>query len=102
MSGYLELKAQADELMLRAEEARQAELETVLQEVRARIAEYGLTARQIFGRPGRAVRASTRTPTGAPKYRDPSTGRTWTGRGREPAWIKGKRREHFLIERQEG
>ena len=26
MSGYLELKAQADELMLRAEEARQAEL----------------------------------------------------------------------------
>lgn len=52
MSGYRELKAQADELMKRVEEARLAELEVVIQEVRNRIAEYGLTASQIFGRPG--------------------------------------------------
>ncbi|MCA8204187.1 MULTISPECIES: H-NS histone family protein [Burkholderia] len=102
MSGYRELKAQADELMKRAEEARQAELETVLQEVRTRVAEYGLTPRQIFGRQGSATRAARKTAAVAPKYRDPNTGATWSGRGREPAWIKGKRRERFLIERQEG
>lgn len=102
MSGYRELKAQADELMKRAEEARQAELETVLQEVRIRVAEYGLTPRQIFGRQGSAARAARKTAAVAPKYRDPNTGATWSGRGREPAWIKGKRRERFLIERQEG
>ncbi|MEK7913537.1 H-NS histone family protein [Burkholderia contaminans] len=99
MSGYRELKAQADELMRRAEEARQAELETVLQEVRARVAEYGLTPRQVFGRDGSRSRRSAAT---APKYRDPNTGSTWSGRGREPAWIKGKRRERFLIGLEEG
>ncbi|MGD7248155.1 H-NS family nucleoid-associated regulatory protein, partial [Ralstonia pseudosolanacearum] len=31
-----------------------------------------------------------------PKYRDPKTGATWTGRGRAPAWI-GKNRDKYLI-----
>ena len=37
--------------------------------------------------------------TGAvpPKYRDPVTGQTWTGRGKEPVWIRGKDRAAFLI-----
>ncbi|WP_414144191.1 H-NS family nucleoid-associated regulatory protein [Burkholderia stagnalis] len=32
-----------------------------------------------------------------PKYRDPQTGATWSGRGREPLWITGRSREQFLI-----
>ncbi|MCM3351971.1 H-NS histone family protein, partial [Bacillus velezensis] len=32
-----------------------------------------------------------------PKYQDPKTGKTWSGRGREPSWIKGKKRDRFLI-----
>lgn len=32
-----------------------------------------------------------------PKYRDPQTGKTWSGRGRIPKWIEGKDRENFLI-----
>lgn len=31
----------------------------------------------------------------APLYRDPATGATWSGRGTEPAWIKGRDREAF-------
>lgn len=31
------------------------------------------------------------------KYRDPSTGATWSGRGKEPSWIKGKDRKKFAI-----
>ncbi len=31
-----------------------------------------------------------------PKYQDPKTGATWTGRGRAPAWL-GKNRDKFLI-----
>jgi DNA-binding protein H-NS len=35
----------------------------------------------------------------APKYADPKTGATWTGRGRAPAWIADvKDRSKFLIE----
>lgn len=99
MSGYRELKAQADELMKRVEEARLAELDAVIQEIRTRIAEYGLTAGQIFGRHAGAARTAPRGSESAPRYRDPKTGATWSGRGREPRWIKGGRRERFLIER---
>ena len=34
----------------------------------------------------------------AAKFRDPETGKTWSGRGREPTWIKGKNREEFKIQ----
>jgi len=102
MSGYRELKAQADELMRRVEEARLAELDAVIEEIRSRVAEYGLTAGQIFGRHGGTAKATPRPSGSAPRYRDPKTGATWSGRGREPRWIKGGRRERFLIERNAG
>ena len=41
--------------------------------------------------------------TVAPKYRDPSNGKTWTGRGKTPAWLAaylsaGHSKEDYLIE----
>jgi DNA-binding protein H-NS len=30
-------------------------------------------------------------------YQEPKSGVTWSGMGREPFWIKGKKREKFLI-----
>jgi DNA-binding protein H-NS len=33
----------------------------------------------------------------APLYRDPATGTTWSGRGTEPAWIKGRDRQAFKV-----
>ncbi|AXF24039.1 H-NS histone [Burkholderia pyrrocinia] len=95
MATYHELKAKAEALLAQAEEARQAELETVLVEVRARVEEYGLTPEQIFGR--KRARSGNGSQPATPKYQDPKTGKTWSGRGREPSWIKGKKRERFLI-----
>ncbi|WP_309791009.1 H-NS family nucleoid-associated regulatory protein [Caballeronia sp. LP003] len=38
----------------------------------------------------------------APKYRDPMSGETWSGRGRAPAWLAtAKDRTQFLIEKPE-
>ncbi|WP_061162567.1 H-NS family nucleoid-associated regulatory protein [Caballeronia temeraria] len=38
----------------------------------------------------------------APKYRDPMSGETWSGRGRAPAWLATARdRTQFLIEKPE-
>ncbi|AUA58894.1 DNA-binding protein [Achromobacter spanius] len=39
----------------------------------------------------------------APKYRDPETGQTWTGRGVMPRWLAaaelgGRNRRHFIVE----
>src|SRR5689334_15177943 len=47
----------------------------------------------LYGRKGK---------TAAPKYRDPATGETWSGRGAPARWIaayekQGKKREAFLI-----
>lgn len=33
----------------------------------------------------------------APLYRDPATGAMWSGRGTEPAWIKGRDRGEFKV-----
>ena len=33
----------------------------------------------------------------APKFRDPQSGATWSGRGREPGWLKGKNRQDFAV-----
>ncbi len=35
--------------------------------------------------------------TVAPKYLDPDTGKTWTGRGKTPLWIADKNRDNYLI-----
>ena len=45
---------------------------------------------------GRKVRRGNGDKVAA-KFRDPETGKTWSGRGREPTWIKGKNREEFKI-----
>lgn len=77
------------------EAARQAELETVIQQVRQYVADYGLTLEDL-GLKGKQGKKSTSKAPVAPKYRDPKTGATWSGRGRAPAWI-GKNRDRFLI-----
>ncbi|MDP9585528.1 H-NS family nucleoid-associated regulatory protein [Burkholderia ambifaria] len=97
MATYKELKAQMDALAEKTETARLAELQAVIDDIRAKVAEFGITEKDIFGvRRGRTMKAAT-TPLEA-KYRDPKTGATWSGRGRAPAWIKdAKNRNRFLI-----
>jgi len=63
--------------------------------VRTTVQDYGLTVEDIFGRQT-VPRGRTRKAALPPKYRDPKTGATWSGR--EPSWIKGKKHERFLIE----
>ncbi|HDR9090083.1 H-NS histone [Burkholderia vietnamiensis] len=96
MATYHELKARAEALAQQAEEARLAELDSVITAIREQIAEYDITPEQLFGR-RRAAGSTARVPI-APKYRDPKTGATWSGRGKAPQWIAGaKNRDRFLI-----
>ncbi|MBN3807661.1 H-NS histone family protein [Paraburkholderia sp. Ac-20347] len=97
MATYRDLKAKAEELLAQAEEARLAELQQAIDQVRALVAEYGLTPEHVFGK--KRTRANGAAPKSATaKYQDPRSGKTWSGRGREPSWIKGKNRERFLLE----
>ncbi|HDR9278463.1 TPA: H-NS histone family protein [Burkholderia vietnamiensis] len=95
---YKALKAQLDALQERTEAARIAELEAVVAQVRDLVAEYGITEDQIFGRK-RAKQAANSAAVAEPKYQNPKTGETWSGRGRAPAWIaNAKDRSKFLVD----
>lgn len=100
MATYKELKAQAETLAATAERARQAELRSVIVEIRIKVREYDLTPSDIFGHcRSPATRETKRGTVVEPKYRDPESGATWTGRGLEPRWIRGRNRDEFLIGR---
>ena len=92
-----ELLQQREALEKAIADARQNEISAAVAKVREIVAEYGLTAQDVF--PGRASRSSGAKSASkvAAKYRDPATGQTWTGRGKAPKWIDGKDRAQFLI-----
>ncbi len=97
MSTYLELKAQGEELLRQAEEARKKEIADVVSDIKAKMAQYGISSRDL-GISAPAARKATKS---APKYRGPN-GETWTGVGPKPRWLKdalaaGKSKEEFAI-----
>ena len=94
---YKELLAQREALEQAISQARQNEISTAVAKVRELVAEFGLTAQDVF--PGRSPKSVTTKALSkvAAKYRDPATGQTWTGRGKAPKWIDGKERSQFVI-----
>lgn len=97
---YKDLLAQQATLAAQIEVARKAELTDAVSKVRALVAEYNLTADDVFppAKAGKSGAAKTAGIKVAAKYRDPATGAEWTGRGKEPTWIKGQDRAQFLIQ----
>lgn len=92
MATYAELKAQADALIKQAQEVRKQENKDLIIELREVIRENGITAEQLgFAPAGKGSR--TKAPA---KYRDPLTGKTWSGRGRTPLWLDGPREAYAL------
>ena len=96
MATYKELLKQQEALALQVEEARKREISDAVAQVRQMVSEFGLTERDVFpsGRKSGGTRTGGKV---APKYRDPATGQTWTGRGKAPKWIDGKDRSKYLI-----
>ena len=92
MATYIEMKQQAERLMREAENVRKDELAEVISQIKSEIAEYGLTAKDLgFSMPatikGRKVPA---------KFKDPVSGKTWSGRGRTPLWINGNVQQYAI------
>jgi DNA-binding protein H-NS len=94
-NSYKDLLAQRAALEQQIAAARKAELAGAVQEIRKLIEAFGLTESDIFSS-GKQKRTNAGSSV-SPKYRDPSTGQTWTGRGKPPTWIKDKDRSLFEI-----
>ena len=119
MRSYKQIRAEITKLEREADAARQTESAAAATRLKKLIAQYGLTAADIGleasrasgqrAKPAakhasakRAAKKATRPGAGVPKYRDPKTGRTWTGFGRAPDWIaSAKNREALRIEAPE-
>ena len=95
MSSYKELLKQREALEQKINEARRNELSEAVSQVRALVTEFGLTAQDVF--PAGKARSASAGSKVAPKYRNPATGQTWTGRGKAPKWIQNENREQFVI-----
>lgn len=93
MSDYKTLLQQKAELNARIAEVMKIEKTGAVAQARTLIQDYQLTERDLFPAAGAKAAGSV----GAPKYRDPATGVTWTGRGKPPKWILGKNRTPFQI-----
>lgn len=100
MSTLQDLLAQRESLDRQIEETRRNARKDAIAKVMALVNEHGLTAADVFGGSNRSAfrpASAQAGKNGAPKYRDPATGKTWTGRGRAPTWLNGKDRAQFLI-----
>ena len=94
MASYKDLQSQIEKLQKQAEQARDKEIATVVAQIRSMMTEYGIQASDL----GISSKRKRKTGTpAAPKFQNPQTGETWTGRGRAPKWIEGKDRTKFAI-----
>lgn len=101
MANLQELLAQKQKLdqqiALMQSEARNEAILKIQQIMR----DYGLTLTDLAAPEKRQLRTSSGAKV-EPKYRDPSTGATWTGRGLKPKWLTaalagGRSIEEFAV-----
>ena len=99
MASVSELLAQKAAIEQQIAEAQRAERASAVAQVRALLAEHGLTLADLSAKTAAPKRAGAKV---APKYRDAATGDTWSGRGLQPKWLKqalasGKQLSEFTI-----
>ncbi len=105
MDTYRRVKQQIAELEKKAAELRRAEAAKVIADIRKKIAKFELQPDDLFGALPAAVAAPVKARRGRPsstvkaaaKYQDPVSGKTWSGHGKAPNWIRGQDRQAFLI-----
>jgi DNA-binding protein H-NS len=97
MATLQELIAQKEALEKLIQDTRQTELAEAINQVKALIANFGLTQEDIFGSSRGAKKVKAEGSKVAAKYRDPVSGKEWSGRGLAPKWLQGREKSEFLI-----
>ena len=98
MSTVAQLQAQKAALEAQIEAAQKAHSQEGIAKAKAIIEQYQLTIEDVFGASAkRERRVKSEGGKVAPKYKDPISGATWTGRGKAPKWIDGKDRSQFAL-----
>jgi len=91
------LMAQFNALQREIEHMRAHETQRIVEQVLAVLRAHGVTYNDVV-RYGEATAPATAKKKVAPKYWNPETGETWSGRGRSPLWIAGETdRSRFML-----
>lgn len=105
MASVAELIAKKAEIEKMIADAQREEKSSAIAQVKALMAQHGLSLSDLTTRAPAGPRRSGGPRAGgkvAAKYRDPASGREWTGRGLKPTWLRealatGKTLQDFAI-----
>ncbi|MDA3672498.1 MULTISPECIES: H-NS histone family protein [Burkholderia cepacia complex] len=96
MEHFLDLVRQQRELQNRISATYKSEIKEIVATIARAMLAYGITTDEIV----QAMRAEQEIRPRRkhlPKYIDPASGRTWSGRGPIPKWLVGKNPDDFLL-----
>ncbi|WP_070106600.1 H-NS histone family protein [Burkholderia plantarii] len=90
----LQLQRQLGQLNLQVQEAKLREKRARLEQIANDVREFDISELELLHAGGflKARRKKVR-----PKYYNPATGQTWSGRGKRPRWLVGRDLDEFLI-----
>lgn len=97
MADLKALIAQREELDSQIKELSKKERAEAVASVRSLIADHKLSQQELFGNSSKSIRTQDARTKVAAKYRDPATGKEWSGRGKAPTWMAGQEKANFLI-----
>lgn len=89
-----QLLAQRAEIEAQINAERAHQMRAAITAVRELVVQHNLNAADVF--PGRAGMKSASKKVAA-KYRDPASGKTWSGRGVSPRWFDKSRAQDFAL-----
>lgn len=97
---YAELAEIQKQIATQMAVRRDAEIAAIAEDMKARCQAGGIRVEEVVSKLNRMRTAQK--PAGEAKYRDPASGKTWSGRGKQPNWIKealgkGKSMDDFAI-----
>lgn len=99
MQTHSELVAQANALLAQAEQIRKQERASIIAELRAKMAEHGISTEDLAAASRKPAASKSKAPA---KYRGPN-GELWSGGpGRKPRWVQaalaaGQSLDQYLI-----
>jgi DNA-binding protein H-NS len=96
------LEKQSAAIERQIQDAQRSERAGVLNQIKALMSQHDLTIADLGANAGASSKSANAGRKVAAKYRNPSTGETWTGRGLQPKWLQaaianGQRAEDFAI-----
>ncbi|EAY71677.1 DNA-binding protein H-NS [Burkholderia dolosa AU0158] len=91
-----ELEAQLRDLNIKLAEAKQKEKQAALAAFKEQVELLGISQQEVLSALGYIVQRKRKAPA---KYYDPTTGRSWSGRGPKPKWLEGKDLDALLVDR---